>query len=54
LKRYEILNIGGEEKLIVTQPAEKNILYYVTFDELFNGRRAYKTRRNWHFCSYVG
>jgi len=36
LKRY-ILNIGGEEKLTVPLSAEKTeILYYVTFDELFN------------------
>jgi len=37
LKRYDILNIGGEEKLTVPLSAEKTeILYYVTFDELFN------------------
>jgi hypothetical protein len=36
LKRYDILNIGGEEKLTVSLSAEKTeILYYVTFDELF-------------------
>ena len=36
LKRY-ILNIGGEEKLTVPLSAEKtDILYCVTFDELFN------------------
>jgi len=37
LKRYDILNIGGEEKLTVPLSAEKTeILYYVNFDELFN------------------
>jgi hypothetical protein len=37
LKRYDILNIGDEEKLTVPLSAEKTeILYYVTFDELFN------------------
>jgi hypothetical protein len=37
LKRYDILNIGGEEKLTVPLSAEKTeILYYVTFDELFS------------------
>ena len=37
LKRYDILNVGGEEKLTVSLSAEKTeILYYVTFDELFN------------------
>jgi hypothetical protein len=37
LKRYGILNIGGEEKLTVPLSAEKTeIRYYVTFDELFN------------------
>jgi hypothetical protein len=37
LKRCDILNIGGEEKLTVPLSAEKTeILYYVTFDELFN------------------
>jgi len=37
LKRYDILNIGGEEKLTVPLSTEKTeILYYVTFDELFN------------------
>jgi hypothetical protein len=37
LKRYDILNVGGEEKLTVPLSAEKTeILYYVTFDELFN------------------
>jgi hypothetical protein len=37
LKRYDILNIGGEEKLTVPLPAEKTeIMYYVTLDELFN------------------
>jgi hypothetical protein len=37
LKRYDILNIGGEEKPTVPLSAEKTeILYYVTFDELFN------------------
>jgi hypothetical protein len=37
LKRYDILNIGGKEKLTVPLSAEKTeILYYVTFDELFN------------------
>jgi len=37
LKCYDILNIGGEEKLTVPLSAEKTeILYYVTFDELFN------------------
>jgi hypothetical protein len=37
LKRYDILNIGGEEKLTVPLSAEKTeILYYVAFDELFN------------------
>jgi uncharacterized protein YqgV (UPF0045/DUF77 family) len=37
LKRYDILNIGSEEKLTVPLSAEKTeILYYVTFDELFN------------------
>jgi hypothetical protein len=37
LKGYDILNIGGEEKLTVPLSAEKTeILYYVTFDELFN------------------
>jgi uncharacterized protein YqgV (UPF0045/DUF77 family) len=37
LKRYDVLNIGGEEKLTVPLSAEKTeILYYVTFDELFN------------------
>ena len=37
LKRYDILNIGGEEKLTVPLSAEKTeILYYCTLDELFN------------------
>jgi hypothetical protein len=37
LKRYDILNIGSEEKLTVPLSAEKpEIMYYVTFDELFN------------------
>jgi hypothetical protein len=37
LKRYDILNTGGEEKLTVPLSAEKTeILYYVTFDELLN------------------
>jgi len=37
LKRYDILNIGGEEKLTVPLSAEKTeIMYHVTFDELFN------------------
>jgi hypothetical protein len=37
LKRYDILNTGGEEKLTVPLSAEKTeIRYYVTFDELFN------------------
>jgi hypothetical protein len=37
LKRCDILNRGGEEKLTVPLSAEKTeILYYVTFDELFN------------------
>jgi hypothetical protein len=37
LKRYDILNIGGEEKLTVTLSAEKTeILYYVTFDKLLS------------------
>jgi uncharacterized protein YqgV (UPF0045/DUF77 family) len=37
LKRYDILNIGGEQKLTVLLYAEKTeILYYVAFDELFN------------------
>jgi hypothetical protein len=37
LTHYDILNIGGEEKLTVPLSAEKTeILYYVTFDELFN------------------
>jgi hypothetical protein len=37
LKRCDILNTGGEEKLIVPLSGEKTeILYYVTFDELFN------------------
>jgi hypothetical protein len=37
LKRYDILNIGGEEKLTVPLSAEKTeILYCVIFDELFN------------------
>jgi hypothetical protein len=37
LKCYDILNIGGEEKLKVPLFAEKTeILCYVTFDELFN------------------
>jgi uncharacterized protein YqgV (UPF0045/DUF77 family) len=37
LKRYDTLNIGGEEKLTVPLSAEKTeILYCVTFDELFN------------------
>ena len=37
LKRYDILNIGGEEKLTVPLSAEKTeILYYVNFHELFN------------------
>jgi len=37
LKRFDILSIGGEEKLTVPLSAEKiEILYYVTFDELFN------------------
>jgi hypothetical protein len=37
LKRYDILNIGGEEKIKVSLFAEKTeILCYVTFDELFN------------------
>jgi hypothetical protein len=36
-KRYDILNIGGEEKLTVPLSAEKTeILYCVTFDKLFN------------------
>jgi hypothetical protein len=33
LKRYDILNIVGEEKLTVPLFAEKT---YVTFDEMFN------------------
>jgi hypothetical protein len=37
LKRYDILNIGGEEKLTVPLSAEKTeIMYSVTFDELLN------------------
>jgi uncharacterized protein YqgV (UPF0045/DUF77 family) len=37
LRRYDILNIGGEEKLTVPLSAEKTeILYYVTLDEMFN------------------
>jgi len=32
LKRYDILNIGGEEKLT----EKTKILYFVTFDEMFN------------------
>jgi len=37
LKCYDILNIAGEEKLTVPLSAEKaEILYYVTFDELFS------------------
>jgi len=40
LKRYDILNIGGEEKFIVSLSAKEKkkpeILYYVNFDELFN------------------
>jgi hypothetical protein len=37
LKRFDILNIGGEYQLTVPLSAEKRgILYYVTFDELFN------------------
>lgn len=37
LKRYDILNIGGEDKLIAPISAEKaEILYYVTIDEVFN------------------
>jgi hypothetical protein len=37
LERYDILSIGGEEKLTVPLSAERTeILYYVTFDELFN------------------
>jgi hypothetical protein len=37
LKRYDILNIGGEEKLTVPLYAEKTeILYCVTFDGLLN------------------
>jgi hypothetical protein len=35
LKRYDILNIGGEEKLTVPLSEEKNG-YHVNFDELFN------------------
>ena len=36
LKRYDILNIGGEERLNLPLSAEKTeIQYYVTFDELF-------------------
>jgi len=36
LKRYDILNIGGEEKLTVPLSAEKTeIQYYVTFDKVF-------------------
>ena len=36
LKRYDILNIEGEEKLTVPLSAEETeILYCVTFDELF-------------------
>jgi hypothetical protein len=37
LKRYDILNIGGEEKLTVPLSVKKTeTIYYVTFDELFN------------------
>lgn len=37
LKRYDILKIGGEEKLISPVSAEKEeILYYVCFEDLFN------------------
>lgn len=37
LKRYDILKIGGEEKLISPVFADKEeILYYVCFDQLFN------------------
>lgn len=37
LKRYDILKIGGEEKLISPVSADKEeILYYVCFDELFD------------------
>jgi hypothetical protein len=37
LKHYDILNIGGKEKLTVPLSAEKTeILYYDTFDELFH------------------
>ena len=38
MKRYDILNIGGKEKLTVPLSAKKKteILYYVTSDELFN------------------
>jgi hypothetical protein len=37
LKRYDILNIGGEETLTVPLFAEKTeILCYVTFDKMFN------------------
>lgn len=37
LKRYDILKIGGEEKLIYPVSADKEeILYYTSFDELFN------------------
>lgn len=37
LKRYDVLKIGGEEKLISPVSADnEEILYYVCFDELFN------------------
>lgn len=37
LKRYDILNVGGEEKLTTPLSADKTeILYYVAFDELFD------------------
>lgn len=36
LKRYDILKIGGEDKLIVSVSAgREEILYYIYFDELF-------------------
>ncbi|XP_030768090.1 KRAB-A domain-containing protein 2-like [Sitophilus oryzae] len=37
LKRFDILNVGDEQKLIVPlKPGETNIQYYVTNDELFD------------------
>jgi hypothetical protein len=37
LKRFDILKVSDEEKLIVPlKPGETNIQYYVTNDELFN------------------